>query len=120
MDYDANDHVEALFNKTYLRWFDLNGEPALCEIRSVEKGVEMTLPGGAQVKRPVLKLELERGKITEMKPLVLNTTNSNSIAEIHGVKPSEWIGKGIVLFQTVTKCKGKEVPCIRIRKRKDK
>lgn len=112
------DHYEALFNSTYLRWFDLNGQPALVEIVKVESDIEMTLPGGAKDKRPVLHFKQVNGKITAIKPLVMNKTNGNSIAGIHGVKPSAWIGKEIVLFQDVTNCKGKQVNCVRVRARK--
>lgn len=111
------DHYEALFDSTYLRWFDLNGQPSLVVIKSTERK-ELTLRGGAKKKAPVIDIEQIQGAITDIKPLVLNRTNADSIASIHGNRPSEWPGKEIVLYQDVTKLKGQETNCIRIRKRK--
>lgn len=129
------DHWQALFDHNFLRWFDLNGQPALCEIVDVQARVELTLPGGAKSRKPVVTLKQIQGKIDRardengkemptIKPLVLNSTNGSSIADIHGDKPSEWAGKKIVLFQTGTKMwnaelkKMVETPCIRIRAEK--
>lgn len=113
------DHYEALFNSKYFRWFDLNGEPALVEIVSVNADVEMTLPGGAKDKRPTMVFKQVKGKIDNTKPLVLNKTNGNEIAKIHGVKPSAWIGKQIVLFQAMTKLRGEPKDCVRVRAKRE-
>lgn len=126
------DHWQALFDHKYLRWFDLHGQPALCEIVDVQPLVEMTLPGGAKSRKPVVKLKQIQGKIDNarddegkelphIKPLVLNATNGGSIAAICGDKPSAWKGKRIVLFQeTITmwskeQRKKVESPSIRVR-----
>lgn len=131
----AIDHWQALFDHIYLRWFDLNGQPALCEIVDVQARVELTLPGGAKARKPVITLKQVQGKIANahdengkeldtLKPLVLNSTNGCMIADIHGDKPSLWKGKRIVLYQAATKMwnkdlrKNVEVPCIRIRAEK--
>lgn len=130
------DHWQALFDHNYLRWFDLNNEPALCEIVDVQARVELTLPGGAKSRKPVIKLKQVRGKIDNardengkelpsIKPLVLNSTNGCTIADIHGDKPSDWKGKRIVLYQANTKMwnaelkKMVDMPCIRIRAPKE-
>ena len=112
---DPKDHWEALFNKQFMRWFHLNGKPALMEIVRVERNVELTLPGGAKNKKPVLHMRQVQGEIEEVKPLVLNVTNGNAIADIHGPAPSKWPGKEIVLEQGTRQLKGKEVPAIIIR-----
>lgn len=134
---DAKDHWQALFDHKYLRWFDLKNEPALCEIVSVEARVELTLPGGAKARKPVICLKLVQGKVENakddngktldtLKPLVLNTTNGSTIASIHGPQPSQWPGKQIVLFETTTRLwnketrKMEEVPCLRIREARKK
>jgi hypothetical protein len=119
-EFDAKDNWEALFDHAYLRWFNLNDQPALVEIVKVEKNVELTMRGGVKTKKPVVYLKQIKGAMEEAKPLVLNVTNSNSIAAIHGPKPSQWIGKQIVLFCDVAKLQGKDVPCIRIREVKAK
>ena len=129
MTLDPKDHWQALFDKQYLRWYDLNGKPALVKITKVDGKVEMTLPGGAKDRKPVIQLELvqgeaetvpdDRGNPTRrMKPLVLNVTNGNAIHDIYGPKPSQWIGKEIVLEQGYRKLRGKAVPAILIRAKK--
>ena len=112
------DHHAALFDSTYLRWFDLQDYPALVKIIQAEKK-EVTLPGGVVKNKGVLYFELMEGRIETVKPLVLNRTNRVSIAKIHGKWVKEWPGKEIVLFQD--ECRGVEgdmVECIRIRARK--
>src|SRR5690606_32331472 len=126
------DHWQALFDNKFLRWFDLNGQPSLCEIVEVQGRVELTLPGGAKSRRPVVHLKQLQGKIVNasdedgkslptIKPLVLNATNGQSIADIYGEKPSAWVGKQIVLFEARTKMWSKETKrmvetqCIRVR-----
>jgi hypothetical protein len=47
--------------------------------------------------------------------LVLNKTNANNIAVMHGEDMDDWIGKEIQLFSTTTDFQGKTVPCIRVR-----
>lgn len=126
MEFDAKDHWETLFDHSYSRWFNLQGQPALVEITKVEKGVEMTLRGGAKTKKPVVHFKQIKGHIEEVKPLVLNVTNGNSLAQILGPKPSGWIGKQVVLYPDVTKMYDKEskqmveVGCIRVREPKPK
>ena len=115
MEFDATDHWECLFNKSYLRWFHLQGQPALCEVVKVEKDVELTMKGGAKAKKPVVTLKQLNGKIDGPMKLVLNTTNANSIAEICGPKPSKWPGQKIVLHTATASLQGKTVPCIHIR-----
>lgn len=126
------DHWEALFDNKYLRWFDLNGQPSLCEIVGVHPRVELTLPGGVKTRKPVVQLKQVQGnvendtdedgkKLPTIKPFVLNSTNGASIADIHGPQPSQWKGKQIVLFEDRTKMWSKEhkkmieTECIRIR-----
>jgi len=109
------DHWEALFNHKYLRWFNLNGLPALMEITRVEGHVPMRLPNGEKVAKPVIHLKQIQGKITDLKPLVLNVVNGNTISTIHGPAPSGWPEKQIVLFPDKTSVGGEMKNCIRIR-----
>lgn len=116
----AIDHWQALFDHNYLRWFDLNGQPALCEIVAVHPRVELTMRGGVKQRKPVIDLKQIQGKIDGIKPLVMNVTNTEAIAEIYGARPSVWIGKRIVLFQSETQLgKRKDEPCIRVRAPKE-
>ena len=126
------DHWQALFDNSYLRWFDLLGQPALVEIVGVQARVELTLPGGAKARKPVLALSRVQGKVQNdvddegkalptIKPLVLNVTNAGEIAAICGDKPSGWVGQQIVLYETTTRMWDADTramvdaPCIRVR-----
>lgn len=130
------DHWQALFDHNYLRWFDLNQQPALVEIVDVQARVELTLPGGAKSRKPVVKLKQVQGKIDNakdehgksldtIKPLVLNHTNGQMIAELHGDQPTGWKGKRIVLYPTTTRMWSNELKkmvdqeCIRVRAQKE-
>ena len=114
---DHRDHWEALFDSTYLRWFNLCGEPALVEITSVKRE-ELTLRGGVKKVAPVIGLKQVQGKIDHLKPLVLNKTNAETIAGFCGSAVKEWKGRQIVLFPTICQLQGKDKDCIRIRKPK--
>ncbi len=106
----AVDHFEALFDSTYLRWMDIveHGDVTVT-VEKIERNVELTLRGGVKKFAPVVHF------VGKKKPLVLNVTNCDSIAALHGEKPSKWINKKITLYVTTTSCKGKRVNCIRIR-----
>lgn len=116
---DPQDHFAALFDHTYMRWFDLQGQPALMRIIQADRKVEMTLPGGATSRKPVLTMEQVQGQILDVKPMVLNATNATAIAAIHGNSVSGWIGKEIVLFQTERMLRGKPVEAIGVRAKKE-
>ena len=114
--FDPHDDADALFDSKYLRWFHLEGKPQLVEITKVERGVSMTLPGGATATKPVLTLKLIQGTLADVKPLVLNVTNRNAVKAILGRRTSEWIGGQIVLEQGTAQLRGETVPCVAIRK----
>jgi hypothetical protein len=115
MTFDHRDDFERLFDQNFLRWFHLNGKPALLEIVNVTRE-ELTLRGGAKKKSPVIVVKQIQGAIESIKPLVMNRTNMEELTSFLGRKPSEWTGKQFVVFQDETKLKGATVPCIRIRK----
>lgn len=103
------DHFEALFDATYLRWFDIADKgDVTVEITKVRRE-EVTLRGGAKKMVPIVTFKGAK------KEFVLNRTNGESIAELHGPKPSNWIGKKVTLYVTTTNLKGKPVNCIRVR-----
>ena len=113
--FDHRDDFERLFDQNFLRWFHLQGKPALLEIVKVTRE-ELTLRGGAKKKSPVIAVKQIQGGIESVKPLVMNRTNMEELASFLGRKPSDWVGKQFVAFQDETKLKGQSVPCIRIRK----
>ena len=109
------DHWEAMFDAKYLRWFDIveKGEVEVT-IEKVEPE-ELTMKGGIKKVAPVVTVKGAK------KQFVLNKTNSNSIAILHGNQPSKWVGKKITLFVTKTRMWDEETKkmvtkdCIRIK-----
>lgn len=70
--------------------------------------------GGADKEevKPVLYFEeTEKG-------LVLNRTNSNTIASLYGPETDDWAGKKITLFSTEVDFQGKQTLAIRVRMKK--
>ena len=53
--------------------------------------------------------------LVKQKPLILNMTNSKSIAKLYGPYIEDWSGKQITLFASTTKAFGDIVECLRIR-----
>ena len=49
------------------------------------------------------------------KALVLNKTNGQTIADMHGDDTDHWRGKQVTLFPTSTDFQGRQVACIRVR-----
>jgi len=49
------------------------------------------------------------------KPMILNVTNSKSIAKLYGPFIEDWAGKKITLFASTTRLAGETVECLRIR-----
>ena len=112
--FDHTDDFERLFDQNFLRWFHLNGKPALLEIVGIRRE-ELTLRGGTKKKSPVIAVKQIQGAIESIKPLVMNRTNMEELARFLGRKPTDWVGKQFVVFQDETKLRGETVPCIRIR-----
>jgi hypothetical protein len=48
------------------------------------------------------------------RPLVLNTTNATTMAELHGSETDSWEGKKVKLVPATTQYQGKLVKCTRI------
>ena len=117
--WDYRDDADSLFNSTYMRWWHLQGADLLVRITKVERNVELVLPGGARAKRPVVHWSKLKGRASECKPLVLNVTNKNSLVEILGRSVSKWAGKEVVFFESTALLRGREVPALRIRAKKE-
>jgi hypothetical protein len=92
----------------------------LIEIRRVDPKVEMNLPGRREKQyKPVLHYKVLAGEVEKNLPLILNKTNGNLIAAIHGRDASKWIGKEVVLYtDDKVRLQGKNVNGIRIRSKK--
>ncbi len=50
-----------------------------------------------------------------VKPFILNTTNSKTIAKMYGPYIEDWAGQRITLFASTAKLAGDTVECLRIR-----
>ena len=53
--------------------------------------------------------------LVNQKPMILNSTNSKTIAKLYGPYIEDWQGKLITLFASTTKMAGETVECLRIR-----
>jgi hypothetical protein len=95
----------AMFPGSYLKAGDLQGKAHILTIDSL---VEEEI-GEPKESKWVLKfVGKERG-------LVLNKTNTNAIADLHGDETDNWKGKEVVLYPTKTEFAGKSVDCIRVK-----
>lgn len=54
-------------------------------------------------------------RMVDEKPMILNRTNSKSIAKLYGPYIEDWAGKEITLFASKTKVAKEVVECLRIR-----
>jgi hypothetical protein len=66
---------------------------------------------GAQGKKDMCTVAHLKGQ----KPMILNVTNSKSIAKLYGPYIEDWAGKPITLFASTTRLAGETVECLRIR-----
>ena len=99
-----------MFPSAYLCATEFQGKDMTLTIAGVSRD-ELQLKGGAKKKGIVVTFEK-----TEKK-LVLNATNSGTIAGMHGTEARKWIGKRITLFPTTCPFGKAIVDCIRIRDR---
>jgi hypothetical protein len=99
--------INALFPSKYLKASDLHGDTRVTIV-----GVETQEVGDREQKPVVVFRE------AHLRPLVLNRTNANSIAEVLGSPMvRDWVGKQVTLYPATTEFQGKRVPCIRVRDR---
>lgn len=71
--------------------------------------VEVREVGAEKVKKGVVYFsEFDRG-------LVLNKTNSRTIASLYGSNTDDWIGEEITIYRSETSFQNKTVPCIRVK-----
>jgi hypothetical protein len=93
------------FPSKYMKVADLNGRAVVATIASVD--LEAVGTDNKYV---------ARFTDDNVKPIVLNLTNSEAIAEIAGSEDvADWAGLKIEVFPSTTNYQGKRVGCIRIR-----
>ena len=109
MQEDTKTHWKLLANPDYIGAYWLPpGEDVNVVIDYVIREV-ITGTGGKKEECSVAHL---KGGV---KPFILNSTNSKSIAKLYGPYIEDWAGKAITLYATTTKLAGDTVECLRIR-----
>jgi len=94
-------------SKKYLKHLDLKDSSLTVTIREVAE--EEVGQGNDTEPKAVLYFS---GK---EKGFVLNSTNIDSIADVHGDETAGWLGRQIELYPTKCQFGGKTVDCIRVR-----
>jgi len=101
-------HWKKLINPDYIGAYALQpGQDMTVTIIGVSREI-VTSTGGK-------KEELSVARLFGQKPLILNVTNSKSIAKLYGPFIEDWAGKQITLYASTTKMAGETVECLRIR-----
>ena len=98
--------VSQAFPSKYLTAADLQGKAHKLKMGVVEL-VDVGSDGHQEMK-PLLRF------VGAEKGLVLNQTNANCIAEMHGDDMDFWAGKEVTIIPTTTDFRGRIVPCIRV------
>jgi len=99
--------ISCLHPSKYLSYDDLKGRTITVKIESVEmEAVQMS--DGSEEERPVLRFERAN------KPFIGGKTNNFSLGVLLSRKPTDWVGKRIVLMPGTTTFGRDVLPCIRI------
>jgi hypothetical protein len=109
MQEDTKTHWKLLINPEYIGAYWLPpGEDVTVVIDRVQRE-QVTGTGGKKEDCTVAHLK------GDVKPFILNVTNSKSIAKLYGPFIEDWAGKPITLFASTTKLAGDTVECLRVR-----
>ena len=101
----------ALLNPSeYVAAIELAGRDVTVQIADI-RVEDLVRTDGSSERKPVITF---RGKSGDRK-LVLNRTNLQSIARVHGTEARRWIGQKITLYPTTCRAFGQVVDCIRVR-----
>jgi len=108
----AKTHWKKLVNPDYIGAYSLeDGKDLVVKITDVKRQM-VTSTGGKQEECTIAFLE-------NQKPFIVNVTNAKTITQVVGSPYIEdWVGQSITLYQAVTKLKGEEVECLRVRAEK--
>lgn len=101
-------HWKQLINPDYIGAYALvEGEDLTVTIDFVQQET-VTGTGGK-------KEDCTVAHLVGQKPMILNVTNSKSIAKLYGPYIEDWAGKQITLYASTTKLAGETVECLRVR-----
>jgi hypothetical protein len=98
---------DLMFPNEYLSAPDLKGRDVTVTIGRVERQTLKTNKGD-ESKWIILFSDAK-------KKLVLNKTNAQAIAKVHGSKAELWIGKKITVYPTTCQAFGAITDCVRVR-----
>lgn len=100
-------NIGQAFASKWLKSSDIGDDDLVLTISDVV--IETVGQGEQEEQKPVVYFtETDKG-------LVLNKTNADSIAKLHGPETDEWAGKRIALFATEVDFGGKQVLALRVR-----
>jgi hypothetical protein len=105
---DTKTHWKKLINPDYIGAYALQPDEDLVVTIDYVQREQVTGTGGK-------KEECTVAHLVGQKPLILNVTNSKSIAKLYGSYIEDWSGKQITLYASMTKLAGDMVECLRIR-----
>ena len=101
-------HWKRLINPEFIGAYSLPDGQDLTVVIDYVQLQEITGTGGKKEDCTVAHLQGE-------KPMILNVTNSKSIAKLYGPFIEDWAGKRITLFASTARLAGETVECLRIR-----
>ena len=102
-------HWKQLINPDYIGAYTLNGQKEM-NITIIKVVREMVTGNGGK------KEECTVAKLKDMKPFILNRTNSKTITKLAGSPYIEdWEGLTITVYATTTSAAGETVECLRVR-----
>lgn len=108
IDESEKTHWKRLINPLYLGAYSLTpGRDMTVRIDYVVREIVKGTDGKEE--------ECTVARLVDEKPLILNRTNSKSIAKLYGPYIEDWSGKDITLFATKTKVAKDVVECLRVR-----
>jgi len=102
-------HWKRLINPDYIGVYSLDeGKDKVVTIEKVIRDMVTSIGG----KKEECTIAILKGE----KPFILNSTNSKMIQKLYGTPYIEdWAGAKITLYASITKLKGEDVECLRIR-----
>jgi len=96
---------EDAYPSKFMKSVDVKGKPIIAVISHVE--MEVVGQGADQKKKPVMHLEGH-------KPMVVNATNWDALADAFGDDSDEWVGRKIKIRCVKTQYAGKPVDGLRV------
>ena len=97
-----------LFPSKYFKAADLGGKPITLVIKTASVEPMKNMQGGTDDK-------LVLGFVNQAKSLVVNRTNYDAIADLHGDETDGWPGKRVELYPSKASVGGRSVDCVRVR-----